>query len=202
MANVMKHHHLFPTLLSEFKYVADNNLLNVIKNEDMNEQKMIFHSTASVDNRLQEKKEYQSLVKTILDNTKEICRMYEYWYEKLEITNMWINCSKKGDMHSPHKHSNNTFSGVWYPFQSKTQTPIFFQDPRPSHGVWQPRKSRVNHITTNMMSFPQKKDSGFIFPSWLMHFVPPAVSPRISISWNVLVRGEYGEPNTLQNAHI
>ena len=198
----MKHHHLFPTLLSEFKYVADNNLLNVIKNEDMNEQKMIFHSTASVDNRLQEKKEYQSLVKTILDNTKEICRMYEYWYEKLEITNMWINCSKKGDMHSPHKHSNNTFSGVWYPFQSKTQTPIFFQDPRPSHGVWQPRKSRVNHITTNMMSFPQKKDSGFIFPSWLMHFVPPAVSPRISISWNVLVRGEYGEPNTLQNAHI
>ena len=198
----MKHHHLFPTLLSEFKYVADNNLLNVIKNEDMNEQKMIFHSTASVDNKLQEKKEYQSLVKTILDNTKEICRMYEYWYEKLEITNMWINCSKKGDMHSPHKHSNNTFSGVWYPFQSKTQTPIFFQDPRPSHGVWQPRKSRVNHITTNMMSFPQKKDSGFIFPSWLMHFVPPAVSPRISISWNVLVRGEYGEPNTLQNAHI
>ena len=43
---------------------------------------------------------------------------------------------------------------------------------------------------------------GLIFPSWLMHFVPPVVSPRISISWNVLLRGEYGEPNTLQNAHI
>jgi len=198
----MKHHHLFPTLVSEFKYVADNNLLNVIKNEDMREQKMVFHSTSSMNIKLQEKKEYQPLVKTILDNTKEICRMYEYWYEKLEITNMWINCSKKGDMHSPHNHSNNTFSGVWYPFQSKTQTPIFFQDPRPSHGVWQPRKPRVNHITTNMMSFPQKKDLGFIFPSWLMHFVPPAVSPRISISWNLLLRGEYGEPDTLQNAHI
>ena len=174
----------------------------MIDDEDMNKKSLVFHSTASVDNKLQEKKEYQPLVKTILDNTKEICRMYEYWYEKLEITNMWINCSKKGDMHSPHNHSNNTFSGVWYPFHSKTQTPIFFQDPRPSHGVWQPRKSKVNHITTNMISFPQKKDSGFIFPSWLLHFVPPAVSPRISISWNLLLRGEYGEPNTLQNAHI
>ena len=98
--------------------------------------------------KLQEKKEYQPLVKTILDNTKEICKMYEYEYEELEITNMWINYSQKGDMHSPHNHSNNTFSGVWYPFHSKTQTPIFFQDPRPSNGVWQPRKTKVSNITT------------------------------------------------------
>ena len=109
MVNVMKHNYLYATLLSEFKYVADDTLLNAIKNEDMNEQKMIFHSTASVDNKLQEKKEYQPLVKTILDNTKEICKMYEYEYEELEITNMWINYSQKGAMHSPHNHSNNIF---------------------------------------------------------------------------------------------
>ena len=78
----MKHNYLFATLVSEFEYVADKTLLDTIKNEDMNEQKMIFHSTASVDNKLQEK-EYQPLVKTILDNTKEICKMYQYEYEKL-----------------------------------------------------------------------------------------------------------------------
>jgi len=43
---------------------------------------------------------------------------------------------------------------------------------------------------------------GFIFPSWLMHWVPPTKAERVSISWNVIVRGDYGEPNTLQNAHI
>ena len=43
MVNVMKHNYLYATLLSEFKYVADDTLLNAIKNEDMNEQKMIFH---------------------------------------------------------------------------------------------------------------------------------------------------------------
>ena len=42
MVNVMKHNYLYATLLSEFKYVADDTLLNAIKNEDMNEQKMIF----------------------------------------------------------------------------------------------------------------------------------------------------------------
>ena len=95
-----------------------------------------------MDNKLQEKKEYQPLVKTILDNTKEICKMYEYEYEKLEITNMWINYSQKGDMHNPHTHSNNTFSGVWYPFHSKSQTPILFQDPRPSSGVYNQEKKK------------------------------------------------------------
>ena len=33
---------------------------------------------------------------------------------------MWINYSQKGDMHNPHNHSNNIFSGVWYPFHNKT----------------------------------------------------------------------------------
>ena len=163
MVNVMKHNYLYATLLSEFKYVADDTLLNAIKNEDMNEQKMIVHSKASVDNKLQEKKEYQPLVKTILDNTKEICKMYEYEYEELEITNMWINYSQKGDMHSPHNHSNNTFSGVWYPFHSKTQNPIFFQDPRPSSGVWQPRKTKVNPLTTTLISFEHRK-------IWVLYF--------------------------------
>ena len=202
MANVMKHHHLFPTLISQFEYVASDALLSVIENEDMIEKQMTFHSTASVDNKLQEKKEYQPLVKTILDNTKEICKMYEYEYEKLEITNMWINYAQKGDMHSPHNHSNNIFSGVWFPFHSKTQTPIYFQDPRPSNGIWQPRKTKVSNITTTLMSFKHKKDLGYIFPAWLMHYVPPAVSGRVSISWNILLRGKYGEPNTLQNASI
>ena len=202
MVDVMKHNYLYATLLSEFKYVADDTLLNAIKNEDMINKEMTFHSTASLDNKLHKKNGYQKLVKTILDNTKEICKVYEYEYKELEITNMWINYSQKGDMHSPHNHSNNTFSGVWYPFHSKTQTPIFFQDPRPSSGVWQPRKTKVNTLTTTLMSFEQRKDLGLIFPSWLLHFVPPAVSPRISISWNVLLRGEYGEPNTLQNASI
>ena len=197
----MKHNYLFATLISEFKYVPDDNLLNAIKNEEMKEKPISFHSISSLDNKLHKKNEYQPLVKTILNNTKEICKMYEYEYEKIEITNMWINCSKKADMHAPHSHSNNIFSGVWYPF-SNSQTSIYFYDPRAVANFWLPNKKENNIINSSGWSMPNKQNLGLIFPSWLYHSVPPADGERISLSWNIILRGEYGEPNTLQNAHI
>ena len=63
-------------------------------------------------------------------------------------------------------------------------------------------RNKANELTATLRAFEHKKNMGLIFPAWLMHFVPPVVSSRISISWNVLLRGKYGEPNTLQNAHI
>ena len=68
----------------------------------MKEKPISFHSISSLDDKLHKKNEYQPLVKTILNNTKEICKIYEYEYEKIEITNMWINYSQKADMHAPH----------------------------------------------------------------------------------------------------
>ena len=53
-----------------------------------------------------------------------------------------------------------------------------------------------------MTQFPPTKGMGLIFPSWLMHFVPPALDNRVSVSWNILLRGEYGNPADKQNAHI
>ena len=35
-----------------------------------------------------------------------------------------------------------------------------------------------------------------------MHWVPATPVKRTSVSWNVILRGEYGEENTLQNANI
>ena len=62
--------------------------------------------------------------------------------------------------------------------------------------------SKPNKYTSSLMSFQPNKNVGYIFPSWLMHYVPPAMKNRTSLSWNVILRGEYGEPNTLQNASI
>ena len=64
------------------------------------------------------------------------------------------------------------------------------------------KKRKTNDYTGTLVSFSNKKNLGLIFPSWLMHYVPPAVGNRVSVSWNVLIRGDYGEPNTLQNASI
>ena len=53
-----------------------------------------------------------------------------------------------------------------------------------------------------MIQFDSVVGMGLIFPSWLQHWVPQNKDNRISISWNIIVRGQYGEPNTLQNANI
>ena len=52
------------------------------------------------------------------------------------------------------------------------------------------------------MSFDSQIGYGVIFPSWLQHWVPQTKEERISIAWNIIVRGDYGEAGDLQNAHI
>ena len=53
-----------------------------------------------------------------------------------------------------------------------------------------------------MISFDPTENTGLIFPSWLQHWVQTSNGERISISWNILIKGHYGEPRTLQNAYI
>ena len=201
MANVIKTHEYFPTVIHEFEFSADNKLLDAIKKENLYKPTHNT-STQSINNKINDKEEYKSLTNKILDTTKEICKDYEYRYEVLEITNMWVNYSSKGSMHRPHTHSNNIFSGVWYPFENTSKTPIVFSDPRPAASVLEPNIYKRNKYTASLVSFQSDKDKGFIFPSWLSHYVPPTLTDRISISWNVLLRGDYGEPNSLQNASI
>ena len=53
-----------------------------------------------------------------------------------------------------------------------------------------------------MLQYDAIEGTGLIFPSWLQHWVPTTEDKRISVSWNILLRGNYGEQGTLQNAYI
>ena len=125
-----------------------------------------------------------------------------YEYEGLSITSMWGNIMRAGATHPPHTHSNNFLSGVVYLDAGNKTAPIQFFDPRPQSSVFKPRKSGFNKLNSDMAEFQSETGWGVVFPSWLVHWVPETKDERISIAWNVIVRGEYGEPNTLQNAHI
>ena len=201
MVNVVKTHSLWPTVIQEFEYIAEQKLINAIREEEIINNDKNF-SKQSVDNNLMNKKEYENLKNKILQTTKEVCKFYSYKYEKIDITNLWINFSAKGTTHNPHSHSNNILSGVWYPFQNTSNTPIIFIDPRQCATILLPECNNKNAYNTSLASFPPTMSRGYIFPSWLMHYVPPSLTDRISLSWNVLLRGNYGNPNELQNAHI
>ena len=125
----------------------------------------------------------------------------DYNVDEIEITGMWANYLYKGDAHPPHTHSNNFLSGVYYLEVEDGAAPIQFFDPRPQANVLRPR-NKANWQNCSMIQFDAIKGVGYIFPSWLQHWVPPTKGERISISWNIILRGEYGEPGTLQNAYI
>ena len=185
MVNV-KSYNCFPTVISQFS-------LNV------EHAPMMKHALLSSD-QLHDDKVFKSLVNRILEATTSILEKQQYQYDKIEITNMWATKLNSGEAHSPHTHSNNFLSGVYY-LKAGNTAPIQFFDPRPAAHVLQPRNTS-NFINSSMIQFDSVAGVGYIFPSWLSHWVPPTKEERVSVSWNILLRGNYGEPGTLQNAYI
>ena len=208
MANVERHD-FFPTCLYRFKHDFEENEHNqMVKHIEDNSlieknNQLIKITGSQPQNELHKTDTFANLTKTITEVTKTILEEQEYMGE-VEITNMWGNILRPQSQraHAPHSHSNNFLSGVFYLKTSSDTSPIQFFDPRPQSSVLKPRKSGFNKLNSDMAQFESETGWGVVFPSWLVHWVPDTKDERLSIAWNIIVRGEYGEPNTLQNAHI
>ena len=194
----VKTHECFPTLIHEFKL-------------DLNHDKMIDYVYGNGEARgqihqtqddLHKVHVFKPLIDELVLIHDSIIRKLEYEYDKIEITNMWSNHLYNGDSHPPHTHSNNLFSGVYFLYCGVDTSPIQFFDPRVQSSILVPRRKNNNWHNSSMLQFDSVNGSGFIFPAWLQHWVPPTHHERISVSWNILVRGHYGEPKTFQNAYI
>ena len=131
----------------------------------------------------------------------DIIDKLNYDVEQIEITGMWGNILKPGETHPPHTHSNNFLSGVFY-LESDAETGIIFSDPRPAADVLVPRKKTKTNENSNLLSYISKQNRLIIFPSWLVHWVPINKSKRdrISISFNIQIKGQVGEHHEFQSA--
>ena len=194
MADV-KPYQIFPTVIYEFNYTPVD---KIMMTSYIDQLKI---NTPQTPDDLHELSYFDEL----RDKVKEISKQYlddlQYEYDKIEITGMWANKLNAGDSHAPHTHSNNFLSGVYYLHTNENSSPIQFFDPRVQAHVLRPRNT-PNLLNASMMQYNAIEGRGYIFPSWLSHWVPTTEDKRISVSWNIIVRGEYGEPNTLQNAYI
>ena len=186
---------IFPTVIYEFKYTPTDKHSMVSYIDSLKADKL---QTADDLHRL-------SYFGKLRDKIKEISKKYvddlQYEYDDIEITGMWANRFYSGSVHAPHTHSNNFLSGVYYLHTSKNSSPIQFFDPRAQAHVLQPKKT-PNFLNSSMLQYDAIEGTGLIFPSWLQHWVPTTEDKRISVSWNILLRGNYGEQGTLQNAYI
>ena len=197
MVNV-KQHKVFPTIINEIQFDMDEQEHNLVIDE-LNDMEKFQEDNLIVQTTDDLSKHIPKFTKSIYKITEKICEKYEYLYDRLEFTGMWANKLKAGDIHPPHTHSNNIFSGVYY-LEGGSQ--IQFFDPRPQASVLHPNLKYTNFDNSGMIGFNAEKGTGLIFPSWLQHWVTKTNKTRISISWNILLRGDYGQPGTLQNSHI
>ena len=205
----IERHEFFPTRLYRFKHDFKENELNSlikhIEDNSLSEQngQTIKRTGSQTQNELHKIDTFANLTKTIIDVSKSILDEQGYIGE-VEITNMWGNILRPQSQraHAPHTHSNNFLSGVFYLKTSNDTSPIQFFAPRPQSDVLKPRKKEYSRLNSNIAQFQSETGWGIVFPSWLVHWVPETKDERISIAWNIIVRGEYGEPNALQNAYI
>tara|TARA_B100000029_G_scaffold111440_1_gene103430 strand:- start:95 stop:703 length:609 start_codon:yes stop_codon:yes gene_type:complete len=202
MANVIKGHLCFPTIVFEFELdIPVHDRIHMLKYINKFGRQGEINLAQTPDD-IHELSYFKHFKDNILKLHKEILEKLKYEYEDIVITNMWGNKLMPEGIHPPHTHSNNLFSGVFYLQTDLVSSNIQFFDPRPQSTVMVPRRKENTHENSDVMSFTTKQNTGYIFPSWLQHWVPPTGSERISLSWNIMIKGNYGEPKSLQNAYI
>ena len=152
---------------------------------------------------LHKQKEFKSFASLVLTTTKKIIDTLDYDVEDIMITDMWANVLKDSEYHPMHTHSNNFLSGTYY-LQSDQGASIVFHDPRPAADVLVPRKKQTTLNNSSLLSYASKQNRAVIFPSWLPHWVQQNKSKtkRISIAWNIQVKGQVGEHHEFQSATI
>ena len=200
----MEHQIIFPTnlfLIEDFynsditemkKYISD---LWVDRDYDDRWQ------TKSAD--LHKQKEFKEFAELVISTSKDILNELKYDVEDVVITDMWATVLKSGENHPAHTHSNNFLSGVYY-LHSDQGASIMFRDPRPAADVILPRIKETIIANASLLSYTSKQNRAIFFPSWLPHYVKPNKSKnkRISISWNIQLKGQVGEHHEFQSANL
>jgi len=158
---------------------------------------------------LHELEEIRPLKESIIDVIGYVMQEQEFDTSyKIDITGMWGNIQPKHHAFHRHSHHNNIFAGVFY----VNETVDFFATSRqhfPHILFWNPRRNdqfnpmRNPSLMVNRYNFSVevRQDLLVIFPAWLEHEVPPNLSEkeRISISFNIMLRGRFGEINSKES---
>ena len=66
------------------------------------------------------------------------------------------------------------------------------------------KKIETNDLNASLLSYASKTNRAIFFPAWLPHWVQQnnSKNKRISIAWNMQVKGQVGEHYEFQSANL
>lgn len=141
----------------------------------------------------------------IFKNLKKECEVIiQDYFDKIisttnkivpHITQSWLNYTEKDQYHHKHNHWNSLISGVLY-IDCNEDNIKFFNE------KYQTIKFNVNNYNlwnSDTWTFTVKTGDVILFPSYLTHMVETKQTEhtRISLAFNVFIKGELGDKFTL-----
>ena len=186
---------IFPTPI--YLTSLDNTFVNVFNKFNFIKQKN-FGNYTSDNNFILNNKKFNKLNKEILKHVNYyLYNVLCYKDIKPYITQSWLNYTSKDEYHHIHSHANSLISGVLYIKAIKEIDSITFE--KTYHNVISPNIEKYNLYNSPSWFFPVETNNLILFPSNLKHFVTTKndTSERISLAFNVFVKGTLGTKNNL-----
>jgi uncharacterized protein (TIGR02466 family) len=118
------------------------------------------------------------------------------------ITQSWINFTETNQYHHKHQHENSLISGVFYiDCDEKFDKINFFSD---KYSAIRPETKNWNIWNSESWWFSVKNGNIILFPSSLSHMVETkqGTNTRISLAFNVFIKGKIGNPKSLKELYL
>ena len=149
--------------------------------------------------------------KTLKNLKKDLNKMVIDYFNKIVctdnsivpyITQSWLNYTKNKQFHHTHSHANSYVSGVFYINADKKVDKIkFYKD---NNSLFKLKTTKFNIFNSDSWWYSIKTGDVVLFPSTLKHGVSKKEGKniRISLSFNVLMKGTIGDRFELTEAVI
>ena len=191
---------LFPTPI----YISTTGIILTKKELDFVKKikEDCFLSTGNIrskDSYILEKKEFIHI-------KKELEKEIKYYFKEVlkaadvepYITQSWLNYTQVNQFHHPHSHPNSLVSGVFYIEADKENDKISFVKPNYCQQL-ELKVKEFNDWNSKSWALPTETGDVFLFPSTLEHNVDykKGTNTRISLAFNIFVKGVLGQENSL-----
>ena len=188
----------------EDKQDVNQTLLTIVQNEPLRDnQGNLIHNAIDI----LERPELKSLKDDILEHVSFYARdVLAYQDIEIELTQSWINVTVPGQHHHIHRHTNSIISGTYYPF-GVDQSPIVFHNPNTFQfvpNVDEDNQNPVSMISKNCIYVSPNPSELMLWLSPMVHGVKKNESEnnRISLSFNVMIRGYVGHAESLSGVRL
>ena len=127
-----------------------------------------------------------------------------YSYKELQFAQSWLTYKLPGQVHKAHTHPNTILAGVFYYDHEPGDSAICFSKEVRSIGRSYLEPSLLPDyqeypFSQEELYFTPQKNNFIIFPSYLMHGVPPNKTNKVrkALGVNALTKGTFGDQETI-----